>query len=178
MDPLALFGISALLSLISASVFAALYLWPRLRAMERDRALAALVAPHLFARFLGLSFLVPGVVSPALPRAFAVPAAYGDLVAGLLAIVAATALWKRAPGATLLVWIFNVWGAADLLMGGLDGMRAGLDPGALGAAFYLVTAIVPPLLVTHVLTFRILLRPAGAIERPPGLATPAPGPAR
>ena len=33
---------------------------------------------HSF-RFVGLSFLIPGVVSPDLPVAFAAPAAYGDL---------------------------------------------------------------------------------------------------
>jgi hypothetical protein len=32
------------------------------------------------------------------------------------------------------------------------------DPGMFGAAFYIVTAIVPPLLVTHGLVFWLLLR--------------------
>jgi hypothetical protein len=31
-------------------------------------------------------------------------------------------------------------------------------PGSLGAAFFLPTAIVPPLLITHVLMFWLLLR--------------------
>jgi hypothetical protein len=33
-----------------------------------------------------------------------------------------------------------------------------LGPGVLGAAFYIPTVIVPPLLVTHVLIFRLMLR--------------------
>ena len=158
MTPTALFGISALFSLTSSVTFAKLYLWPRLRAMDREHALASLVAPHMFLRFLGLSFLVPGVVSPSLPPAFALPAAYGDLVTGLLAIVATLALSRRAPGATLLVWLFSIWGAADFLFVTFQGLRVGLDPGALGAAFFIPTAIAPPLLVTHLLTFRILVR--------------------
>jgi hypothetical protein len=81
MDVHLLFGVSALLSLVSSAVLAALYLWPFLRAMDRERALTVLVAPHMFWRFMGLSFLVPGVVSPSLPAEFAVPAAYGDLIA-------------------------------------------------------------------------------------------------
>lgn len=166
MNPNALFGVSALLSLSSSATFAELYLWPRLRTMEPRRALAALVAPHMFLRFIGLSFLVPGVVSSSLPRAFAAPAAYGDLVAGLLAIAATLALRKHLPAATLLVWIFNVWGSADLVFGFLQGLRVGLDPGALGAAFFLPTAIVPALLVTHLLTFRLLaLRRIGGTTR-------------
>ena len=160
MDINALFGLSALLSLVASSVFAKVYLWPRLRAMNREKALAALVAPHMFLRFIGLSFIAKGVVSPSVPAGFAVPAAYGDLVAGLLAIAVSIALSKRASGANLLVWVFNVWGAADLLFAGFQGWHAHLDPGALGAAFFIPTAIVPPLLVTHVLTFRLLVLPA------------------
>jgi hypothetical protein len=127
--------------------------------MDRYRALALSVSPHLFFRFIGLSFLVPGVVSPSLPSAFAVPAAYGDLVAGVLAIVAILALTRRASWAPALVWLFNVWGAADLLFAGFQGRRLQIDPGAFGAAFFIPTAVVPPLLVTHALIFLILVRP-------------------
>ncbi|HEX9052000.1 MAG TPA: hypothetical protein VF841_15830 [Anaeromyxobacter sp.] len=158
MNPRAIFGIGALASLASSVTFAGLYLWPRLRTMDRERGLASLVAPHMFLRFLGLSFLVPGVVSPSLPRAFAASAAYGDVIAGLLAIVATLALRRYASRAAPLVWIFNVWGAADLLFAGIQGMRTGLDPGALGAAYFLPTFVVPPMLVAHGLTFLLLVR--------------------
>jgi len=126
--------------------------------MDRTQALIPLVAPHMFFRTIGLSFLVPGVVSPSLPAAFAVPAAYGDFVAGILAIAATLALAKRAPGATGFVWVFNLWGAGDLLNAIYQGNMHNNDPGMLGAAFYIVTAIVPPLLVTHGLVFWLLLR--------------------
>jgi hypothetical protein len=159
MDVNALFGLSALMSLVASIVAARLYIWPRLRSMDRYRALALSVSPHLFFRFIGLSFLVPGVVSPSLPSAFAVPAAYGDLVAGILAIVAILALTRRASWAPALVWVFNVWGAADLLFAGFQGQRLQIDPGAFGAAFFIPTAVVPPLLVTHALIFLILVRP-------------------
>src|ERR1700722_10245828 len=95
----AIFGVSTLMSLVSSGVVAKRYAWPRLRVMTRDQALLALVAPHLFLRFIGLSFLVPGVVSPSLPTAFALPAAYGDFVAGLLAMAATVALPRRGSGA-------------------------------------------------------------------------------
>ena len=153
-----LFGISALMSLVGSVVFARFYAWPWLRRVDRDEALAVLVAPHLFFRFIGLSFLIPGVVAESLPRAFAAPAAYGDLVAGILAIGAAIALAKRASWATAAVWVFNIWGAADLLFAIYQGPHVQLDPGTLGAAFFIPTAIVPPLLVTHALIFQQLLR--------------------
>ena len=117
-----------------------------------------MVVPHTF-RFVGLSFLVPGVVSPSLSSAFAVPAAYGDLIAAILAIIAVGALSVRTTWAIAIVWLFNVWGAADLFNAfykGQIGVR--IDPGSLGAAFFIPTILVPPLLVTHGLIFWLLLR--------------------
>ncbi|HKD23316.1 MAG TPA: hypothetical protein VKB71_14970 [Rhizomicrobium sp.] len=156
MSPRAVFGLSVLLGLISSSVAAALLVLPALRTLDARTALLWLVAPHMFLRFIGLSFLVPGVVSASLPRAWAAPAAYGDLAAGLLAIVATIALAASAGWAIAAVWIFNVVGAADLLYAFYRGARVRLDPGSLGAAFYIVTAIVPLLLVTHALVFVLL----------------------
>jgi hypothetical protein len=102
MDTRALFGISVLMGFVASGLVTAVYVWPRLRLAERDVALRALVAPHAF-RFIGLSFLVPGVVSPDLPRTFSAPAAYGDLVAAILVIVAVVALSYRLPATTFLV---------------------------------------------------------------------------
>jgi len=158
MDPRAIFGISALMSLLSSIVVAALFAWPWLRSRKREEGLIWLVAPHMFLRFIGLSFLVPGVVSESLPKAWAVPAGYGDFVAGILAIFATVALARATTWATAAVWIFNVWGAGDLLFAFYQGAHVQLAPGSLGAGFYLVTAIVPLLLVSHALIFGLLLR--------------------
>jgi hypothetical protein len=165
MDMQAIFGLSILMSFVAFGLVTKLYIWPRLRNLERDDALLPLVLPHTF-RFVGLSFLVPGVVSPSLPSAFANPAAYGDLVAAILAVAATIALARHAPLATAAVWLFNVWGAADLLLAfyqGLFGVR--IDPSTLGAAFFIPTVIVPPLLITHGLIFRLLFRPGTAAPR-------------
>ena len=158
MDVRLIFGFGALMSLASYSVIAKFYAWPWLRSRARDQALVSLVAPHMIIRFLGLSFLVPGVVSPALPRAFAFPAAYGDVVAGILAIAATIALAKHKSWDIAAVWVFNVWGAVDLLFAFYSAAHTQLQPGMLGAAFYLPTNIVPALLVTHLLVFRVLFR--------------------
>lgn len=159
MDIQALFGLSVLMSFVAFGLVTKLYIWPRLRTLERDDALVPLVVPHTF-RFIGLSFLVPGVVSPSLPSAYAAPAAYGDLVAAILAVAATVALSRRASSATLLVWLFNVWGAGDLLFAfyqGLFGVQ--LDARMFGAAFFIPTAVVPPLLIMHGLIFGLLVRP-------------------
>jgi hypothetical protein len=160
MNPGAIFGINVLMSLTSAIVAAALFAWPRLRVANGGQALLWLVAPHMFLRLRGLSFLVPGVVSGSLTKAWAAPVGYGDLVAAILAIIATVGLAQTAGWAIPTVWIFNVWGAADLLFGFYQGVRARLpqDPGALGAGYYLLTAIVPLLLVSHALIFMLLSR--------------------
>jgi len=159
MDFQALFGTSVLMSFVAFGLVTKLYIWPRLRTRNRDDALLPLILPHAF-RFMGLSFLVIGVVSPSLPSAFAVPAAYGDLVAAILAIAASMSLFKRASFSTLVVWLFNVWGAADLLFAFYQGLLVvHLDARMLGAAFFIPTAIVPALLITHGLIFWLLIRP-------------------
>jgi hypothetical protein len=160
MKPVAIFGVNVLASFVSSIAAAVLFAMPWLQAQDAHVALLWLVAPHIFLRFIGLSFLVPGVVSASLPRSWAAPAAYGDLVAGILAIVATVALAHNLSWAIAAVWVFNVWGAVDLLYGFYKGARVdlALDPGLLGAGYYLVTAIVPPLLVSHVLIFLQLMR--------------------
>jgi hypothetical protein len=155
----ALFGLSILLSFVAAGLVTWRFVWPRLRIMARHDALLPLVAPHTF-RFIGLSFLVPGVVSPDLPSAFAVPAAYGDIVATVLAIAAVLALFRRAPLALALVWMFNVWGASDFLFAYYQGLvTVQLDARMLGAAYFIPTVFVPAALITHGLIFWLLVRP-------------------
>jgi len=159
MNSTALFGLSIVMSFLAFIIVTKMYIWPRLRVMHRTDALIPLVIPHIF-RFAGLSFLIPGVVSPALSPQFAAPAAYGDLAAAILAGVVTLSLAARTSWAIPMVWVFNVWGAVDLLNAFYQGRNGvGLDPGLLGAAFFIPTAVVPPLLVTHVLIFMLLLRP-------------------
>src|SRR5262249_19789798 len=149
--PLALFGVSVAFSFVAWGLIAARYLWPALRKQPRDCALRPLLHLHTF-RFIGLAFLVPGVASPNLPEAFAVSAAYGDLIAAILALCALAALRTRV--GLILVWVFNIWGSADLLHAfyqGLFGVR--LRPGDLGAAYFIPTVAVPLLLITHGLIF-------------------------
>jgi hypothetical protein len=55
------------------------------------------------------------VGSPSLPSPFAAPDAYGDLVVAILAVAVTIALSRHTSVATLLVWLFNVQGTADLL---------------------------------------------------------------
>ncbi len=149
------FFTSITFSLIAWGIVTARYIWPELRLRQRAEALRPLLILHSF-RFIGLSMLVPGVVSADLPPAFAHPAAFGDIIAAILALVSLLLLPKAAGVA--VAWIFNLWGLADLLNAFYQANHAGLLAGQLGSAFFLPTLIVPLLLITHVLVFRILLQ--------------------
>jgi hypothetical protein len=166
---LAFFG-SIAFSVIAWGIVTARYIWPQLRLRQRSEALRPLLILHSF-RFIGLAFLVPGVVSPDLPRAFATSAAFGDIVAAALALLSLLSL-QSAPG-VLIVWIFNVWGSVDLVNGFYQANATGLSPGQFGATYFIPTLIVPLLLITHGLAFRVLLHrqqePAIGQSRQPAL---------
>ena len=155
MTPQVSFYASIVFSFIAWSVLAARYIWPRLRQCEREEALRPLLMLHSF-RFVGLAFLVPGVVSPGLPAIFAQSAAYGDVVAAALALLS-LALLRSAAGVAM-AWLFNLWGSADLFHAFFEANRSGLAPGQLGATYFVPTLVVPLLLITHAIAFRILLR--------------------
>ncbi len=148
------FFVSIAFSLIAWGIVTARYIWPELRLRERADALRPLLILHSF-RFIGLAFLVPGVVSPDLPSAFAHSAAYGDIIAAILALLALISL-PSASG-VVIAWIFSLWGTADLFNAFYQANHAGLMAGQLGATYFIPTVIVPLLLITHGLAFRILL---------------------
>ncbi len=90
--------LSMVLGFIACGLIAKWYVMPVLRALPRARALEPLLLFHCF-RFIGLAFLIPGVTSQPLDPRFANPAAYGDLLAALLAFLGILALrrgWRTA----------------------------------------------------------------------------------
>ena len=151
-----LFGISVAFGLAAWGAVAWHYIWPALRDRPSPENLKPILMLHGF-RFLGLAFVVPGVVSPELPAAFAQPVAYGDLITAILALLALATLGTRA--GTVVAWVFNTFGTADLLFAFYQGSRISLPAtqGLLGAGYFILTAYVPLLLITHGLVFRILL---------------------
>ena len=149
------FFASIVFSFIAWSIVTARYIWPELRLRPRAEALRPLLILHSF-RFVGLAFLVPGVVSADLPTAFAHGAAYGDVIAATLAMLALLSLPYRI--GIGIAWVFNLWGSADLLNAFYQAGHAGLVPGQLGVTYFFPTFIVPLLFITHGLVFWILVQ--------------------
>src|SRR5262245_47826943 len=156
-----LYGVSIVLSVTAWGIVTVRYFWPALRNLPRARALQPILVLHGF-RFISLAFLEPGVVSPDLPIAFARPAAYGDLITAVLALLSLATLQSGL--GILLVWVFHFCVSADLSYAFYQGNLSviGEAPGQVGAAYFIWTILVPVLLITHGLAFRLLLQREGA----------------
>ena len=158
-----IWGTTVAFGLLAWGVFAAQFIWPAISKRERAEALRPILVLHGF-RYIGLAVLIPGVVSPELhATVFARELAYGDLATAILALIALAALRTKLSGP--LVWIFNIFGTADLLNGFYQGNRLSLadTPGLLGAGYFSPVFGVPLLLVTHLLVFRLLMRKEAAV---------------
>lgn len=90
------------------------YLWPSIKNRAPKTTLTPLLL-YACLRVNGLMFLMPGLVSRELPRAFAVPTAYGDLTAAILALLVLWPLRAEKALAMPMVWLFNIIGLLDLI---------------------------------------------------------------
>lgn len=148
--------INLLFSTLLFWIAAKLYITPRLQHLSPKAVLLPILLLHGF-RHLGLMFLAAGAVTTGMPAPFAYPAALGDLLAVLLAVASIPAVAAGARGAKSLVWIFNVLGSVDLLLAIALATIYDAQP-FMGAAYWIPAFWVPALLVTHWLTFVVLVR--------------------
>lgn len=137
-------------------IAAKIYLLPRLGRLEPRAILTPILLLHSL-RHLGLMFLTRGATYPGLPREFAYPAALGDLVSAALAFVSVFLVVGGSPKGRLLVWVFNLVGTVDLVVAIALATIHGAPP-YMGPAYWIPAFWVPSLLVTHYITFVILLR--------------------
>ena len=148
--------INLLLSTLVFWIAARIYLLPRLHELKPKSILLPILLLYAF-RHLGLMFLAPGGTYAGISPQFAYPAALGDLAAALLAVAAIPAVALNARGARLLVWVFNLEGTVDLIaaitLATVYGAAAHMGP-----AYWIPAFWVPALLVTHYITFVVLLK--------------------
>lgn len=156
---LAYFGVCVVVSGIVFLLVGLWYVLPRLSTLALPAALTPLLLFSAF-RVNGLFFLVPGVASPALPKGFALPTAYGDATAAIIAVVAVVALRLRPSVGVALTWLYGVFGLLDLTNAFTQVVIQGVTPAQLAATWMLPAINVPAILVAHLLLFILLLRPA------------------
>lgn len=158
MSPETLFQTHLVLGYVAWLLCFGVYVWPKLKSMDRIEAHRAIATLHSF-RFFGLVFILPGVVGPNLPADFATFAAYGDFATGVLAMLALLTVRIR-PVFWLFVVAFNFVGAADLIIDYYHATQVGLPAlaGELGATYAIPIIYVPVLMITHCVAFYLLVR--------------------
>lgn len=145
--------------LFSTVVFwagAKIYLLPRLHELKPETVLLPILLLHSF-RHLGLMFLAPGATYAGIPPQFAYPAAFGDLLAAILALASIVSVTNGLRISRILLWVFNVVGSFDLL----EAIALATIYGAsvyMGPAYWIPAFWVPALLVTHYITFIVLVK--------------------
>ena len=157
MMDLVYFATSAALGVIGWAVIFATVVWPKIKDQPRGWRLKLLTATHFF-RYFGTTMLMVGLVVQKLPAGFANPAAFGDLIAVALAYIAFVSIQRNHTNTTNLplVWLFNIVGAADLLLAVVLGPMLIKDPANFGFAYFIPVFYVPLLFVTHFYSFKTL----------------------
>jgi hypothetical protein len=148
--------VNLLFSTLVFWIAARIYILPRLPERRPQHVLLPILLLHSL-RHLGLMFLAPGAIYAGMPQQFAYPAAFGDLLAALLALIAIPAVAQEARSARLLVWLFNLEGTLDLAAAITLATVYKAAP-YMGAAYWIPAFWVPALLVTHYITFVVLLK--------------------
>src|SRR5437867_1237828 len=143
-------------------VAARIYLLLHLGRLRPRAVLIPILLLHSL-RHLGLMFLTRGATYPGLSPQFAYPAALGDLLSAALAFVAIFLVSRNSAGARPLVWVFNIFGTIDLLVA-ITLATVYNAPVSMGPAYWIPAFWVPSLLVTHYITFLILIKHWG--DRP------------
>jgi hypothetical protein len=151
------FFISYAVAFVAFGLIGKWYVWPYIKDRDLKTALTPLLL-YACLRVNGLMFLMPGLVSPELPSAFAVPTAYGDLTAVILALLALACIRFESALAVPMLWLFNIAGLLDLIYANISTFKDHVDPAQLGASYYLAVLNVPAMVVVHVLIFAYLLR--------------------
>ncbi len=146
--------INLVLSTFVFWIAARIYLIPKLRQLDASAVVLPILLLHAM-RHLGLMFLAPGAVYYGMPREFAAPAAYGDLLAAALALIALAAVTGKSRLARPLVALFNIEGTLDLILAIALATMYDSTP-FMGPAYWIPAFWVPALLVTHYIVFLLL----------------------
>ena len=137
-------------------IAARLYLLPLLPRLRPQQVLLPILLLHS-TRHLGMMFLTRGATYPGLPAQFAYPAAFGDLLTAIIALVTIPLLIRSSAMARPVVWFFNIFGTIDLLLA-ITLATVYNAPASMGPSYWIPAFWVPSLLVTHYVTFLLLRR--------------------
>jgi hypothetical protein len=164
MNNVTVFWIQILTSVFVFGIIAAWYVWPALTKLSRNSALIPLLFVQVF-RYLGMTLLVTDMIDPKLPKEFLSSAAYGDLLEAALALASIFALRNNWRVAIPLVWVANIWGVMDLLIGFRSTFLLNVPSFNLATFWYIYILYGPIIIVSHLMMFGILIKAQPAVQR-------------
>jgi len=133
--------------LVAWASIARAFWWPRIAALDRRAALRVLIAPQMF-RIIGMTLLAHNVPAPGLDPDFARWVAIGDAVTAALALLAFQLLARPGRPGIALALATTAVGGVDLLHNLARGMQVNAAE-YLGAGWFVVTVVVPLMMVAH-----------------------------
>ena len=112
-------------------------------------AVLPLLILHVF-RYLGLTLIAPGQVEASVSRTALQVMAYGDLAAGVAALLAVLAVVSRSSLATASIVLFTVVGFGDFISVGYTAAQAGIIDADIGTMRFFLVTFAPALLLSQI----------------------------
>ncbi len=155
MNPAFIFLIQFFWFLIVWSTIAKLLVSPAIQRLEENDRLTVWMIPQMF-RVLGTGLLVQNL-APDLPHSFSLPTAIGDSLTAVLALISIIALRKKWPSARAFAMVCTIVGSVDLAVA-LPHAAAIKVANYLTGQWYVPAAILPLMVVSHVMAMGMLFR--------------------
>ena len=114
MDNFTIINLQALVGTVTLFVVFKWWIQPRLANLSINDALLPFVFLNSF-RYLGLSFMAKEQMYDGFPADFLMQVGLWDFATAVLALITAFTLKSRWKFAIPLVWVFNIFGFADLI---------------------------------------------------------------
>ncbi|MCU4186701.1 hypothetical protein K6U06_20220 [Acidiferrimicrobium sp. IK] len=133
------------------------YVWPPLTKLSLQAALVPLLFVQVF-RYVGMTLLVKGMIDPRLSHNLLRDGAYGDLLAGALALAAIFALRYNWSFAIPLAWVANTWGSLDVVNVLRGVVSSNVPSYHLASIWYIYTFYAPLVVVSAVMIFVVLFK--------------------
>ena len=131
------------------------YIWPKIKTLSFYSAAIPMLAVSVL-RISALNFINPYIAVNS-PAAFAVPAAYGDLISAVIALIALIAVKKRNGAAVALTWAYIIFGALDLGYTFLLGLQYSLAD-HVGAFGLLISFQLPAVIIALIALIVVTLK--------------------
>ncbi len=149
MTNLLLLSVQMVMALMAFIIIFRVYLQRWFTAAPFALAVLPLLLLHVF-RYLGLTLIAPGQVEASVSRTALQVMAYGDLAAGVAALLAVLAVVSRSSLATASIVLFTIVGFGDFISVGYTAAQAGIVDAEIGTMRFFLVTFAPALILSQI----------------------------